>query len=60
MYKLVSKINVKIYEYKGRHNLNLKSDFVTDSRFPFKPNEKLIARIVENKIVIEKPAKRVK
>ena len=58
MYKLVSKIKVKIYEYKGRHNLNLKSDFVTDSRFPFKPNEELTARIVDNKILIEKPTRK--
>lgn len=54
---MVDRTTVRIYEYKGRHNINLKSDFVKDSNFPFKPNEELIARIEGNTIVIERSRK---
>lgn len=51
---MVNKVNVKLYEYKSRHSINLPSDFVRDSSFPFKPGEELIARIEDGKVVIEK------
>lgn len=51
---MVDKANVKIYKVKGRHTLNLPSDFVTDSAFPFEVKEELMARIDQGKIVIEK------
>lgn len=51
---MVNKAKVKLYEYKSRHSINLPSDFVKDSAFPFKPHEDLMARIEGNKIIIEK------
>lgn len=54
---MVSFTKVKLYEYKSRHSINLPSDFVKDSQFPFKVNEELIARIVGNQIIIEKALK---
>lgn len=38
----------------ARHTINLPSDFVRDSAFPFKVGEELIARIEKGKVVIEK------
>jgi hypothetical protein len=49
-----NKANVKLYEYKSRHSINLPSDFVRDSAFPFKVGEELIARIEGDKVIIEK------
>ena len=46
---------VKIYEVGSRHSINLPSDFVNDSAFPFEPKEELVARIDDGRIVIEKP-----
>jgi hypothetical protein len=40
-----SKAKVKLYEYKSQHSINLPSDFVRDSAFPFKVGEELVARI---------------
>lgn len=51
---MVDRIRVKIYEFKSRHSINLPSEFVRDSAFPFKPSEELLARIDDNRIVIEK------
>jgi hypothetical protein len=51
---MVDRVRVKIYEFKSRHSINLPSEFVRDSAFPFKPNEELLARIDDNRIVIEK------
>ncbi|MGV8127639.1 MAG: hypothetical protein ACP5PV_10565 [Methanothrix sp.] len=45
---------VKIYAVKSRHTINLPSDFVRDSAFPFKVGEELVARIEGKKVVIEK------
>ena len=45
---------VKIYEVGSRHSINLPSDFVGDSAFPFQPKEELLARIEDGRIVIEK------
>lgn len=51
---MVNKAKVKLYEYKSRHSINLPSEFVRDSSFPFKINEELTARIEDDKIIIEK------
>lgn len=51
---MVNKVNVKLYEYKSRHSINLPSDFVRDSSFPFKAGDELVAKIEEGKVVIEK------
>jgi hypothetical protein len=51
---MVDKVNVKIYGFKSRHSINLPSEFVRDSAFPFKINEPLVARIDKQRIVIEK------
>lgn len=39
---------------KSRHSINLPSDFVRDSAFPFKVGEELTTRIESGKIIIEK------
>lgn len=54
---MVDIAKVKIYAVGSRHSINLPSDFVRDSAFPFKVGEELVARIDGNKIVIEKPRK---
>lgn len=51
---MVSQAKVKLYGSKSRHSINLPSDFVRDSAFPFKVGEELTARIESGKIVIEK------
>ena len=51
---MVDKAKVKIYAIGSRHSINLPSDLVRDSAFPFKPNEELVARIEKGKLVIER------
>jgi hypothetical protein len=51
---MVNQATVRIYQVKSRHSINFPSDFVRDSAFPFEPGEKLIAKIKNGKIVIEK------
>lgn len=51
---MVSQAKVKLYGSKSRHSINLPSDFVRDSAFPFKVGEELIAHIENGKVVIEK------
>ena len=51
---MVSQAKVKLYGSKSRHSINLPSDFVRDSAFPFKVGEELVARIENGKVVIEK------
>jgi hypothetical protein len=53
---MVSQAKVKLYGSKSRHSINLPSDFVRDSAFPFKVGDELIARIEGGKVVIEKNA----
>lgn len=52
---MVSYAKVKIYAYKSRHSINLPSEFVRDSQFPFKIGEDLIAKIEGSRVIIEKP-----
>ena len=51
---MTAQTKVKIYVSKGRHSINLPSELVRDSAFPFKPLEELVARIDGERIVIEK------
>ena len=53
---MVNQTKVKIYKVGSRHSINLPSALVTDSAFPFKPNESLKIKIEGNtlKIVKEK------
>jgi hypothetical protein len=51
---MTAEAKVKIYGRNARHSINLPSDFVRDSAFPFKVGEELIARIVNDKVIIEK------
>ena len=51
---MVNQAKVKLYGSKSRHSINLPSDFVRDSAFPFKIGEELIARIDGEKVTIEK------
>jgi hypothetical protein len=51
---MVNKATVKVYEHNNRHSINLPSDFVKDSAFPFKIKEELEARIDGERIIIEK------
>jgi hypothetical protein len=51
---MVSQAKVKLYGSKSRHSINLPSDLVRDSAFPFKIGEELVARIEAGRIVIER------
>jgi hypothetical protein len=51
---MVNQARVRMYEVKSRHSINLPSEFVRDSAFPFKPGDELIARIKSGKVIIEK------
>ena len=51
---MVSQAKVKLYGSKSRHSINLPSDFVRDSAFPFKVGEELMAKIEGEKVIIEK------
>ena len=53
---MTAQAKVKIYVSKGRHSINLPTELVRDSAFPFKPLEELVARIDGERIVIEKMA----
>jgi hypothetical protein len=52
---LTAQARVKIYVSGGRHSINLPSELVRDSAFPFKPLEELVARIDGKRVVIERP-----
>ena len=54
MYSMTGQANVKLYAVKSRHTINLPSDFVRDSAFPFKVGEELIAKIEGERLIIEK------
>jgi hypothetical protein len=54
MYSMTGQANVKLYAVKSRHTINLPSDFVRDSAFPFKVGEELVARIEDKRVVIER------
>lgn len=54
IHSMVSQAKVKLYGSKSRHSINLPSDFVRDSAFPFKVGEVLLAKIVGEKVIIEK------
>lgn len=43
-----------MYEVKSRHTINLPSELVRDSSFPFKVGDQLLARIKAGKLIIEK------
>jgi len=51
---MTGQTTVKIYAVKSRHSINLPSDFVRDSAFPFNVGEELVAKIENGKVVIEK------
>ena len=51
---MVNQAKVKLYGSQSRHSINLPSDFVRDSAFPFKVGEELVAKIEDGKVVIEK------
>ncbi len=57
---MTDRAKVKIYVSKGRHSINLPSELVRDSAFPFEPMEELVARIDGNRVLIEKPNPRNK
>lgn len=54
---MVDKAKVRLYEYEGRHSVNLPSSFVKDSAFPFESGEELVARIDGDKVILERPGK---
>ena len=53
---MTAQAKVKLYGSKSRHSINLPSDFVRDSAFPFEVGEELIARIEGGKVILEKKA----
>ena len=52
---MTAQAKVKIYISKGRHSVNLPTELVRDSAFPFKPMEELVARLDGKRVVIERP-----
>lgn len=52
---MTAEAKVKIYVSSGRHSVNLPSELVRDSAFPFEPLEGLVARIDGKRLVIERP-----
>jgi len=55
---VVKETKVKITEVNGsKHTIYLRKDFVTDSAFPFRPGQKLVAKIVGRMVIIEAPEK---
>jgi hypothetical protein len=54
MHGMVSQAKVKLYGSKSRHSINLPSDFVRDSAFPFKVGDELVAKIEGKTVIIEK------
>lgn len=53
---VTAQAKVKIYVSKGRHSINLPTELVRDSAFPFKPLEELVAKIDGDRVIIEKKA----
>jgi hypothetical protein len=51
---MTDRVKVKLYAYKSRHSINLPSELVRDSAFPFKIGEELVARIDGRRVIIEK------
>lgn len=51
---MVSQAKIKIYKVGSRHSINLPSELVRDSAFPFKPLEDLTVKIEGSRLVIEK------
>ena len=47
----------KMYSSSGRHSIYVPARLVNDSVFPFKLGEKLMIRIEENRVVVEKAKK---
>jgi len=54
---MTNQANVKLYAYKSRHSINLPSDLVRDSTFPFDVGEELTAKIEDGKLIIERKIK---
>lgn len=54
-YCMVDSTVAKIYRVKGgRHLVNIRKDFVTDSQFPFEVGESLILRIEKDHVTMKK------
>ena len=51
---MVNEAKVKMYKVGSRHSINLPSALVTDSAFPFMPNEELIVKIDGKRIILKK------
>ena len=51
---MVNEADVKIYKVGNRHSINLPSALVTDSSFPFEPNEKLKIKVDGKKLIVTK------
>ena len=54
VYAMVAETRVTIYEVKGRHLMNLPSQLINDSAFPFEVREELQARIEDGRLIIER------
>lgn len=51
---MVNEADVKIYKVGNRHSMNLPSALVTDSLFPFVPNESLKIKVEGKKLIVTK------
>lgn len=54
---MADKAKVKMYAVNSRHSINLPTDLVRDSQFPFLAGEELVAHIEKGKLVIERSQK---
>lgn len=51
---MVGQTKTKILKVGSRHTIYLEKAFVEDSAFPFKPNEPLIVKIDDERLIIER------
>ena len=54
VYQMVTDTRTKLSKVGSRHTIYLKKSFVQDKAFPFKPGEPLMARIDNNRLIIER------
>ncbi len=57
---MVKETKTKIYKVGSRHTIYLQKDLISDSAFPFRPDEELVIKIEDDKLIVEKSVKKTK
>jgi hypothetical protein len=58
---MVKETRSKIYKVGSRHTIYLQKELVSDSAFPFKPNDEVVIKIENDRLAVEKaPSSRLK